>query len=131
MAITGQQAIDIASQHLGKVAPGGSANANQSAQFLIMLNQMLASWQARGINGSSIVTAIASNVTTITVTSTAITPMILASPSTFPTGWEDAITLNLAVLIAGAWGAVNPDRLAWVKEQADITLQAITPPKGA
>ncbi len=131
MAFTGQQFIDMASQHLGKVTPGGSANANQSAQFLLMLQQMMANWQARGIGGATVVTALAANVTTITITSTAIAPVTtLGTANTYPTGWDDAITLNLAVLIAGAWGTVDPDRLAWVKSQADITLQAITPPKG-
>lgn len=124
--MTARQHILNAMNYLAKLSAGGSASASEESLFLIYLNEMLASWQAEKIGGATSVVAIAANVTTVTITSTAIaTFALITTDNTYPTGYDAAIDANLALWISGSLGIPKPPD--WLVALAATTKKAISP----
>lgn len=96
--MTGTQAIDIALGILATLHPGSTATASQSTRYLMILNQVLSSYEAAGLNGFSL------SGRTLTVTAVASYGTNPATDNTYPSGWDPGICHRLAWDIAGSEG---------------------------
>jgi len=138
--------VTTAMQHLAKLAAGGSPSSAEQTLGLLMLNNMLANWQAEGVGGFStaesvsgksvtvatsgavITTTEVGGTKTIALTKTAVaTYALISTDNTYPTGWDEAIQYNLAVTLSGSLG-VMIDKMPALLAKAQQTKQAITPP---
>jgi hypothetical protein len=138
--------LTTAMQHLAKLAAGASPSATEQTLGLLLLNNMLANWQAEGVggfqtaeattgksltvatSGAVITTTEVGGTKTITLTKTAIAAFsTISTDNTYPTGWDEAIQYNLAVEISGALG-VMIDKMPTLLAKAQQTKAAITPP---
>lgn len=128
MALTGLQHEAIAMGHLGTLKAGGVPSTDQQSFFLLLLNELLEGFQLEGLLGEAKTTTITgkSDGTSISTTgivtqtnvggttTTVLTPVAVSTyattgtTNTYPVGWDEAIGWNLAVIIAGAQGAVIP-----------------------
>jgi len=137
--------ITTSMQLLSKLAPGGTPNASEQTLFLALLNGMLESWTMRRllgavrtitISGKQTTVGVSGSVTTLTdvggTETTTVTPVTVtlfastATSNTYPTGWDQAIQFNLALVIASTLGVKPSD---YVTSNAQATLAAITPPE--
>ncbi len=138
--------LTTAMQHLAKLAAGASPSATEQTLGLLLLNNMLANWQAEGIGGFQAVTAITNKTVTVatsgavitttevgetktvTLTKTAIaTYATISTDNTYPTGWDECIQFNLAVKMSGPLGVII-DKMPTLLAEAQRTKAAITPP---
>lgn len=116
--MTALQHINNALGILQTQKPGGSANVSQQTLYLLILNEILESYQARGFAGTSF----AANVATFTAVATY--PDINTANNTYPRGWDRMLDYALARDICltegkGAWY----DTL--VKQTADAEVGAL------
>jgi hypothetical protein len=138
--------ITTAMQHLAKLAAGAAPSATEQTLGLLLLNNMLANWQAEGVGGFQLVRAVTNRTTTVatsgavitttvigeqttdTLTKTAIaTYATISTDNTYPIGWDECIQYNLAVTMSGPLG-VQIDKMPALLAKAQSTKAAITPP---
>lgn len=125
---TGLEYLTRAMQDLGILEAGATPSASEQAMGLIELNSLIGQFQAMNVYGwTQTATVNTAGVWTITTTPTAVpTFALISTNNSYPSGWDDAIRANLAVRIAGPFGA-PADVIARVAAQATAYLEAIKP----
>lgn len=110
--MTGLQHINNALGILAVLHPGSSATASQITKYMIVLNEILTSYTARGFAGTSF----ASNVATQTVVTAYANETV---DNSYPVGWDRMIDFALAFNICGFEGRTG--QLDWLTSMVEAS----------
>lgn len=111
--MTGVQHIANALGIIEKLTPGGTPSASQVTRYVIVLNELLQSYTARGFLGTSF----SGNVATQTAVSNYNSGG--TDDITFPVGWDAMIDYALALRICGTEG--KGSMIEWLTAMVEAT----------